>query len=183
MNRRRLIAAVAGAGTGALAGCTGSDGEPFEPDVSETIRLGTDDSVSLSDEITVSSDDSSDFEEDATRRANVRVHDRIGSILADRELLGAGVFLGIDRIAADGIDDDVASDEFERAIPLATVVNQRYVYGPNGELRTRPEPVDLETLLEALPRTVTVTVSSDGNQYTAGLPVVVHRYWIHQRDG
>ncbi|MCU4741811.1 hypothetical protein [Natronoglomus mannanivorans] len=92
------------------------------------------------------------------------------------------MFLGIDYVTTDEIEDEVDEDEFERAKPLATVVNQRYVYDEDGDLVTQPDPVELDTLRSQLPRTVTVTVTSESDEYTAILPVVVYRYWIFQGE-
>ncbi|MCU4974513.1 hypothetical protein OB955_17475 [Halobacteria archaeon AArc-m2/3/4] len=179
MNRRKLMTAFAGLGTVSLAGCANDDDETLDPDISETTQLGTADPVSLDREVDVADYDSQEFEEKATVTANVRVHNYIGSILRDRELLGAGIFLGIDYVSADEIDGEVAEGEFNRAKQLATVVNQRYVYNEDGELVTQPEPVELDTLREQLPRTVSVDVSSESGRYTAVLPVVVHRFWTY----
>ncbi len=179
MKRRSLITVSTTAGISFFAGCASNDDETFEPDVTETIRLGTVEPLSFDSEVNLSNHDSEDFEAKATEKANVRVHDYIGSLLREQELLGAGVFLGIDRIPTDEIDDEVEEEDFNRAIPLATVVNQRYVYDEDGELIIQPEPVELDTLREQLPRTVAVDVSSNTDEYSAILPVVVHRFWTY----
>jgi hypothetical protein len=176
MNRRDLITICGSLGTTLLAGCAGNEDETFEPDVSETLRLGAAEPTLLNEEVSVSSIGYDTFEQQATITANTQVHDYIGSILRDRELLGGGVFLSIERIAAKEIEGDVEEEEFERAVPIATVVKQRYVYDEDGELVTR-NPVDLDTLREPLPRTVGAEVSFESDRYTAVLPVVVHRYW------
>ncbi|WP_276252905.1 hypothetical protein [Halomontanus rarus] len=176
VKRRKLIGVLAGTGTAVLAGCASDGDEPFEPDISETVRLGTAESISLDRKMELSTQSSKDFEEEATVRANVQVHDYIGADLGEQELIGAGVSLGIDYVSVDEIEDEVDEDEFERAKPLATVVNQRYVYDEGGDLVTQPDPVELDTLRSQLPRTVTVTVASESDEYTAVLPVVVHRY-------
>lgn len=178
MNRRKLLAVFAGFAS--LAGCARNENEEFEPNISETVRLGTANPITLDQEVTISNRNTHDFEAEATKKANIRVHDYIGSILREQELLGAGVFLGIDYISTTEIDDEVEEDEFERAKPLATVVNQRYIYDADGELITQPKPRELDTLLSQLPRTVTVSVSSDTARYLAVLPVVVRRYWVQQ---
>ena len=177
MNRRSMITALSGLGITFPAGCTNNDDETFDPDITETIRLGTADPLLFDQEVDVSNQNSQDFEARATEKANVRVHDHIGSMLREQELLGAGVFPGIDYVSTGEIDDEVKEDEFERAKPLATIVNQRYVYSEDGELITQPEPVELDTLRSQLPRTVAVDVLSVSEQYTAVLPVVVHRFW------
>jgi len=178
MNRRSLLTACGGLGTTLLAGCAGTEDETFEPDVSETLRLGAAESAVLENVADPSSTGHDTFEERATVGANSRVHDHVGSILRDEELLGGGVFLSIERIAADEIAGDVTEAEFTRAVPMATVVKQRYRYTEDGDLFTT-DPVDLDTLREPIPRTVEATVSHESDQYTAVLPVVVHRYWEH----
>jgi hypothetical protein len=183
VNRRSLIAVCGGLGTALLAGCAGDGTETFEPDVSETRRLGAAEPTVLDGVTNVPSVGDDTFERQATVTANVRVHDHVGSLLRDRGLLGGGVFPSIERVAADEIEGDVQEAEFERAIPIATVVNQRYVYDEDGELSTR-SPVDLDTLRGPLPRTVGVEVSYESDRYGAVLPVVVHRYWVrsgHER--
>ena len=182
MNRRDLIMTCGGLGTTLLAGCAGNEGETFEPGVSETLRLGAAEPTVLNQVVSVSSIRYDNFEQQATITANVQVHSYIGSILRDRELLGGGVFLSIERIAANEIEGDVQEEEFKRAVPIATVVKQRYVYDEDGELVTR-NPVDLDTLREPLPRTVGAEVSFESDRYTAVLPVVVHRYWERPDHG
>ncbi|WP_337652634.1 hypothetical protein [Halomontanus rarus] len=182
VKRRKLIGVLAGTVTTVLAGCASDGDEPFKPDISETVRLGTAESISLDRKMELSTQSSKDFEEEATVRANVQVHDYIGAELGEQELIGAGVSLGIDYVSVDEIEDEVDEDEFERAKPLATVVNQRYVYDEGGDLVTQPDPVKLDTLRSQLPRTVTVTVASESDEYTAVLPVVVHRYWVRQSE-
>ena len=177
MNRRRYLSVLVSGSTLLTAGCSSND-EIFEPDVSETIQLGTAEPVSLDDPTHVSTQRSEDFEYTATVRANSRVHDYIGQELGAEELFGAGVFLSINRVPTDEIDSEVSEDEFRRAVPLATVVNQRYQYDEDGELVTQPKPVALDSLLSQLPRTVSVTVESDSDAYMTVLPVVVHRYWV-----
>jgi hypothetical protein len=125
-----------GLGTTLLAGCAGNEGETFEPGVSETLRLGAAEPTVLNQVVSVSSIRYDNFEQQATITANVQVHSYIGSILRDRELLGGGVFLSIERIAANEIEGDVQEEEFKRAVPIATVVKQRYVYDEDGELVT-----------------------------------------------
>lgn len=178
MNRRYFFGVLASSSTVLIAGCLGND-DSFEPDISETIRLGTAAPLSLDAQPTISTQDSQEFEYKATVRANALVHDYIGQQLRDQELFGAGVFLSINRLTTDEIDSAVSEDEFRRAVPLATIVKQRYQYNEDGELVTQPEPVELNTLLSQLPRTVTVSVSSDVAEYEAVLPVVAHRYWVH----
>ena len=171
-----------GLGTTLLAGCAGNKGETFEPGISETLRLGAAEPAVLNQVVSVSSIRYDNFEQQATITANTQVHSYIGSILRDQELLGGGVFLSIERIAANKIEDDVQEEEFERAVPIATVVKQRYVYDEDGKLVTR-NPVDLDTLREPLPRTVGAEVSFESDRYTAVLPVVVHRYWERPDHG
>ncbi len=178
MNRRYFLGVLTSSSTLLTAGCLGNN-DSFEPDISETIRLGTSAPISLDTQPTISTQDSQEFEYEATVRANSLVHDYIGQKLREQELIGAGVFLSINRLTTDEIDSDVNEDEFRRAVPLATVVKQRYQYNKDGELVTQPEPVELDTLLSQLPRTVTVSISSDVAEYEAVLPVVVHRYWVH----
>jgi hypothetical protein len=169
-------------GTTLLAGCAGDEGETFEPSVSETLRLGAAEPTVLNQVVSVPSIEYDTFEQQATITANVQVHDYIGSILRDRELLGRGVFLSIERVAANEIEGDVQEEEFKRAVPIATVVKQRYVYDEDGELVTR-NPVDPDTLREPLPRTVGAEVSFESDRYTGVLPVVVHRYWERPDHG
>ncbi|GEM_PF-5558282 len=178
MNRRQVLAGLAGAGVLGLAGCIGGNDEDFEPEISETLRLGAAESTMMDEVVDIPSIRYDTFEEQATVTANSRVHDYIGSILGEEELLGGGVFVSIERIAADEIEGDVEEEEFNRAIPVATVVKQRYQYSEDGELLTT-DPVDLDTLCEPIPRTVETEASYESNQYTAILPVVVHRYWEH----
>ena len=182
VNRRNLIITCGGLGTTLLAGCAGNEGKSFEPGVSETLRLGAAEPAVLNQVVSVPSIRYDNFEQQATITANTQVHDYIGSILRDQELLGGGVFLSIERIAANKIEDDVQEEEFERAVPIATVVKQRYVYDEDGKLITR-NPVDLDTLREPLPRTVGAAVSFESDRYTAVLPVVVHRYWVRPDHG
>ena len=176
MKRRQVLAGLTGAGGLSLAGCVGGDDEEFEPDISETLRLGAAESTVLDEEITLSSIGYDTFEQQATVTANARVHDHIGSILGETKLLGRGVFLSIERIPADEIDGDVEEGQFNRALPMATIVKQRYQYTEDGELLTA-DPVALDTLREPIPRAVEAEVSYESTQYTAVLPVVVHRYW------
>ncbi len=178
MKRRQVLAGLAGAGVTSLAGCVGGDDGAFEPDISETLRLGAAEPTALDDVVNISFIGYDTFEEQATVTANSRVHDYIGSILGEKELLGGGVFLSIERIPADEIEGDIEEGMFNRALPMATVVKQRYQYTEDGELLTT-DPVPLDTLREPMPRTVEAEVSYRSDQYTAVLPVVVHRYWEH----
>lgn len=177
MNRRYFLGVLASS-TLLTAGCLGSN-DSFDPDISETIRLGTATPISLDTEPEAPNQDSQEFDYEATVRGNVLVHDYIDQKLREQELIGAGVFLSINRVTRDEIDSDVNEDEFRRAVPVATVVKQRYDYNEDGELITQPEPVKLDTILSQLPRTVTVSTSSDVAEYEAVLPVVAHRYWAH----
>jgi|APHM01.1.fsa_nt_gi hypothetical protein len=181
MNRREFIAICGGLGSTLLAGCAGNEGDTFEPGVSETLRLGAAESTVLNKVVSVPYVRDNTFEYQATIRANSQVHDYIGSILRDQELLGGGVFLSIEYITADEIEGDLQEEELKRAVPIATVVKQRYLYDEDGELTTR-NPVNLDTLREPLPRTVGARTvgaeaSFESDRYTAVLPVVVHRYW------
>ena len=182
MNRREIVASLAGIGTVGLAGCGDTDEQEFEPDISETYRLGAGDPHTLDSVVDPQRRSYDTPEEAATVAANVRIHDYVGSILGEEELLGGGVFLSIERIPADKIEGDVEEEKFNRALPMATVVKQRYQYTEDGELLTT-DPVDLDTLREPIPRTVEAEVSYESNQYTAVLPVVIHRYWEHSHHG
>ena len=178
MNRRSFVGALTSGSILLTAGCLRST-DSFEPEISETIRLGTSEPISLDTELHVQNRDSQDFEYEATIRANSLVHAHIGQMLGEQELLGAGVFLSINRLTTDEIDTDINKNELRRAVPVTTVVKQRYRYNEEGELVTQPEPVDLDTLLSQLPRTVTVNASSNKNEYECVLPVVAHRYWVY----
>lgn len=173
IRRRKVLASLTGVGVASLAGCADDE---FEPDISETIRIGAAESVRLDDEVEISSTGFDTLKEEATVQANVRVHDYVSSRL--RGEAGGGIFLSIDHITVEEIEDDVSEEELNRERPVATIVKQRYLYTEDGELVTE-DPLQIDTLREMIPRTVEVDTVFGEEQYTAVLPVVVHRYWEH----
>ena len=119
------------------------------------------------------------FAEWGTRRAADHAVDYIRSLLTAESLLDNGVDVFEGRISnAEGSWTRTAAtsteSEFDRAVEIGPIVSHTHVYDRHGNLVSEPT-VSFRSLVEMIPRSITVTIQFTEKAYTATLPVLCRR--------
>lgn len=120
------------------------------------------------------------FDEWGTRRATEVAASHVASVLDEKDLEESGIAVGygtVDRDDLDGADGDPESTEFDRAIPFGVSVDHVTSYSRGGTRLTAPE-IDFQSLVQATPKSITVTMRFDEREYTAVLPVICERLCV-----
>lgn len=127
-----------------------------------------------------SGSDTIPFDEWGTLRATDHAVNDIGTRLEARSLHKSGVRLGTGVVALDELTETsgerpVESD-FKRDRDIGPIVSHLHHYARDGTLLSSPT-VSFDALVEATPRTMTVTMEFPERSYTAILPVLCTKGW------
>ena len=178
----------------------GEEQEPaeFDPDIEQVTRLG--DAAGISFEVAPEWEYEYHEENDSVRiqynsgdsgtmpfgmfgtlRAVDHSSDRLQQILEDNSLTGTGISTGWGRLKMSEIDTSnsdttLLSEEFTRDAPMAPKVYYTHHYTRDGSLISEPA-IPFADLVEAVPRSMEVTMLFPEKSYTAVFPVVCRKDW------
>ena len=174
------------------------DTAEFDPDIEQATRLGDAAGISFevapeweyeyreeNDSVRIQYDSGGSgtmaFGKFGTLRAADHSSDRLQRILADSSLTGTGISTGWGRVKRSEIEPSTnettsAQEEFTRDAPVAPKVYHTHQYARDGSLVSEPA-VPFVDLVEAVPRSMEVTVRFPERSYTAVFPVVCTKDW------
>ena len=173
MERRDVLSSAAAGLTVLAAGCSTTD----EPGVEPRRRLGTAPEVTVESPVELDTAASAErsFPERATYRATEHAAGRLRELLAADSLTGEGVSVGWGEVALGRLTDTAtpvpSESEFDRATETGPIVYHTRQYAGDGTLISEPA-VAFGTVVDATPRSVTVTVTGQNQEYVAVLPVL-----------
>jgi hypothetical protein len=105
----------------------------------------------------------------------------VAEILEQESLTGEGISVGqgvVNLAEIDMTDTDQSTEiEFHRATNRSPIVFHQHHYSRDGDVITDPA-VAFESVVNATPRSVSVTVTDLNREYIAVLPVMCERDWI-----
>ena len=170
----------------------------FNPDVEQMTRLGDAPGISFTvtpeweyayleenDSVRIQYDSGGSstmaFGRFGTLRAADHSSDRLQRILADSSLTGTGISTGWGRVERSEIEPSTnetisPQEEFTRDAPVAPKVYHTHQYARDGSLVSEPA-VPFADLVEAVPRSMEVTMRFPERSYTAVFPVVCTKDW------
>ena len=174
------------------------DTAEFDPDIEQATRLGDAAGISFevapeweyeyreeNDSVRIQYDSGGSgtmaFGKFGTLRAADHSSDRLQRILADSSLTGTGISTGWGRVKRSEIEPSTnettsAQEEFTRDAPVAPKVYHTHQYARDGSLVSEPA-VPFVDLVEAVPRSMEVTMRFPERSYTAVFPVVCTKDW------
>jgi hypothetical protein len=196
MKRR---SAITGAGTVLsmlLAGCSGDADSKFDPDVEPVERLGAGSPVAIEAEpeheyeylaesnsvhveYKYGDSETMPFADWGTRRAAVHAADHVHTLLRKESLIGTAISVDhgeaiLTELDRTSTDDSPPNPALNRAVPVAPIVFHKHTYNRDGKITIEPS-VSFQTIVNATPRTIDVTMLFPEREYSTILPVVCKR--------
>lgn len=196
LSRRKLLETTGATLSVLLSGCSNRSDSHRELDFEQLNRLGGASPVAIESEPVreyeyIAEDDrvrlhydsgetsTRPFTEWGTMRAAYHAANHIKSLLDAESLMGDGIDVGWGRLDFSEInwtegDSTPTEDEFSRDADFAPMVSHLHHYDRKGNLISKPD-VSFESITEATPRAIDVTMLFPEREYTATLPVLCER--------